>query len=153
MPDRALAAIMEAARAGEKTPAIQALVGNLFVAGQPIAESDFADVWAHSVSDPAFKRSRPKRDDWDQVWQGIWADTNSYLGPVRSALADAAEPDGLCLAPARCVLVTTGEVGDMSCLRVPIDRIDAWWGGEAKWKQRSGETSFFVGGLFPIPGS
>jgi len=141
---------MQIAEQGGRPPWLQLLVGNFVVMGQPISESEFVEIWSDSASKAGFRAARPKKHERNDTWDRVSSEVSSILEPVKRALAEnGAEPDAICLAPAQAVLVTTGEAADIPCLRVPVNQVNAWWGGEANWTRPASGTSFFVGGLFP----
>ena len=146
--DKTLLAIARTAEEGGQAPPLHVITGNFFVVGQPVSQRAFADAWAEAVTEDHLRIDRPRRRDRESARQHLLTEANSILEPVRQSFTPG-DLDAICFAPARAVFLSTTEAGDVPCLRVPLDQVEAWWGGETQWEQGGG-SGFFVGGFLPM---
>lgn len=144
--DAFLVAIAQLAEVEKPCPIVRIVAGSVMATGRPARSSTFVEaMWDGFVQDARGPRWRKESDDDTRALAESW-----YV-PIRDALAAEDTPSALTLAPCEVWPIAGGDGLRLPVIRIPLDAIDSWF--VVTGKTLSGGGSWFVGGIFPLPGS
>lgn len=148
--DKALVGLMEDLDKGKIGPALKLMVGNMLVFGTPCSEEEFADAFIWSEADSGMKKAR-RRDRTDETRQRLAQEIATTSDPLLRMLRGASTRtgDAICLKDVSALIWTTESMA-VPVMRIPIDKITAWWAGDADFKESGGGGGWFGGVVFPL---
>lgn len=122
--------------------ALTVTTSSVTVHGIPKASSEFFDLASQVMAAIAVEAERPKKRDRPTVAADLEARYEGYFTEIRAALNP--KPEALYFVrPA--VVHATGVGGSPPVIAVPLDKIEAWWYGDPRWKGGGG-GGWLVGG-------
>lgn len=149
--DKALVGLMEDLDSGKAGPAfLKLMVGNMLVFGTPCSEKEFAEAFIWAETDLGMRNVR-RRDRTEETRQRLAQEVATNGHPLLRMLRDAstATGDAVCLKEVTALIWTT-ESMTVPAMRIPIDKITAWWAGDAKFKASGGGGGWFGGVVLPL---
>lgn len=126
------------------------MVGNMLVFGKPCSEKEFAEAFIWAETDLAMGNVR-RRDRTEEARQQLAQEVATQGHPLLGMLRDASTVtgDAVCLKEVTALIWTT-ESMTVPAMRIPIDKITAWWAGNADFKASGGGGGWFGGVVFPL---
>jgi hypothetical protein len=144
--DHGLAQIVDAAEANARCPLIRILVGGVIIIGDPISTEGFYSRTRASLHTEVESESKRRR------WRSAVPEqsSNEVLAGLQSVARPPDHGGALSIGNAT-VKALAGEEWDVAALRVPLDRIDAWWLVRAGVRGDSkGSAGLAVGVVGPV---
>lgn len=149
--DKALIGLMEDLENDKAGPTfLKLMVGNMLVFGTPCSEREFAEAFIWAEADLAMA-TRRRRDRTEGARQQLAQEIATQGNPLLRMLRDTSTvtKDALCLKEVTALIWTT-ESMTVPAMRIPIDKVTAWWAGNAAFKASGGGGGWFGGAVFPI---
>lgn len=149
--DKALVGLTEDLDNGKVGPAsLKLMVGNMLVFGRPCSEKEFAETFIWTEADTSM-RSLRRRDRTEGARQQLAQEVATSAHPLLRMLRDtsATTGDAVCLQEVTALIWTT-ESMTVPAMRIPIDKVTAWWAGDADFKSSGGGGGWLGGVVFPL---